>query len=124
MVLLIIFVFLAIWAVGSKPQAKKKKAGIVILGILGVLLYIFVSAGWDAAIGSFSGKVAGWPYGQYLTSLGPIITFLLFIVLTRWLIDIDWKKSVGVALVSLLFLALFLTFVPYVGQYLNYGIFS
>jgi uncharacterized membrane protein len=118
MVLLIIFVFLAVWAVGSKLQAKKRKAGIIFLGILGVLLYIFVTAGWNALIGTFSGKIDGWPYGTYLENLGPIFIFVIFIVLTRWLVDVDWVKSVDVALLSLLFLALFLTFVPYVGQYL------
>ncbi len=119
------FNFLSVRWVESKLLAQRKKTQTFIVALLGVLEFLVILWIWGAITGIFSNWIPSipWPNPQYLLILGPIIVFLVYIVLVHWLIEANWKNSTIISLVALLLLAFFLTMVPYVGEYLNFGIF-
>lgn len=126
MLLLAIFNFLAVRWVESKQLAQKKKVACFFLGVLGVLMFLLVLHVWSWFAGLFNGWIHEgsfhWPNPSPLVALGPIMVFLLYILLTRWLIEANWKNCVLISLLALLLLSLFLTFIPYAADALNFGI--
>ncbi|MHA1749978.1 MAG: hypothetical protein ACTSYF_15205 [Promethearchaeota archaeon] len=126
-ILLFVFNYLSVRWIESKQLAKKKKTQCFFTALVGLLIFLVGLWIWNAVFGSFNNWLTiegySWPNGQFLLVLGPIIVFLLYIVLVHSWIDATWKNSVFISLLSMFLLALFLTFIPFVGDYLNFGIF-
>ncbi|MFX0100355.1 MAG: hypothetical protein ACFFCS_12305 [Candidatus Hodarchaeota archaeon] len=117
--------YLATWGIESKTLAKRKKGQCFFVALIGLFMFIIVYQGWLYIISFIPELISNprWPNTTYLPILGPIIVFLIYIVLVHWLIDVSWKNCVWISLLALLLLALFLTFTPYIGDFLNFGIF-
>ena len=118
--------YLATWRIESKTLAKRKKVQCFFVALMGLLMFIIVIQGWNY-ITSLMGPIItdpfSWPDTGYLQILGPIIVFLIYIVLVHWLIDVSWKNCVWISLLAILLLALFLAFTPYLGEFMTFGIF-
>ncbi|MHA1680628.1 MAG: hypothetical protein ACTSUE_06440 [Promethearchaeota archaeon] len=125
-VLLFLFNYLAVRGVESKTLASKKKMQCFFVAVLGVLAFLIIIWIWGVLGSAVNGWISesgfSWPNGTYLSFLGPIFAFLAYIVLVHWLIDVSWKNCVIIGILALLLLALFLTFTPFVGDYLNFAI--
>lgn len=118
--------YLATWGIESKTLAKRKKVQCFLVALIGLFMFIVVIGVWGMLTGYIDGWVTGplhWPNSSYLSIIGPIVVFLIYIILVNWLIDVSWKNCVWISLLALLLLALFLTFTPYIGDFLTFGIF-
>lgn len=123
--------WLAVWGIESKTLARKKKGACVLVGVLGVLMFLIVLWLWSIIAGAMGGWVTleflnppePWPNAQYILVLGPIIVFLIYVLMVHGIIGPTWKNSTWISLLSLLILSLFLAFTPYMGEVLNFGIF-
>ena len=121
-VLLFIFNYLAVRWIESKDLARRKKGACFFVALLGVLMFIVVLWVWGLIFGPLDGWVSNphWPNAQPLLALGPMIVFLLYILIVHWLIGADWKKSIWIGILALLLLASFLAFTPYAAQYITF----
>jgi hypothetical protein len=120
-VLLFVFNWLAVRLIESKELARRKKGACFLVALIGVFMFIIVLWLW----GYINGvpvliAAINWPNMQPILALGPMIVFLLYILLVHGLIGAEWKKSVWIALLALLLLATFLAFTPYAAQYLHF----
>jgi hypothetical protein len=118
--------YLATWGIESKTLAKRKKVQCFFVALIGLLMFIIVIQGWNYITGLMGPIITdpfSWPDTNYLQILGPIIVFLIYIVLVHWLIDVSWKNCVWISLLAILLLALFLAFTPYLGEFMTFGIF-
>ena len=126
-VILFVFNWLAVRLIESKELARKKKGACFLVALIGVLMFIIVLWVWGAifgAIPSFPINIGSlhtvYPNPQPLLALGPMIVFLLYILLVHGLIGAEWKKSVWIGFLALLLLATFLAFTPFAADYLRF----
>jgi len=120
--LLFLFNWVAVLLIDSKETARKKKGACFLTALIGVLMFILVLWVWGKVFGAIPVLIPAmqWPDSQPLLALGPMIVFLLYILLVHGLIGSEWKKAVWISILALLLLAVFLAFTPYVAQYLTF----
>ena len=120
-VILFIFNWLAVRLIESKELARKKKGACFLVALIGVFMFIIVLWAWGLAFG-FPPLISAinWPNSQPLLALGPMVVFLLYILLVHGLIGAEWKKSVWISILALLLLATFLAFTPLAADYLHF----
>ena len=112
-VIVALIIFIVVILLESKTKATDKKFMIIILAFLIVLvLPIVVNAitAVLAAIGDALASIRDTP--NYLILLGPVIGFLLLLLLTKYLIDIPWDKAVWISLLILFLLYILFTIIP------------
>lgn len=123
-VLLFIFNWLAVRLIESRELARRKKGMCFLVALIGVFMFIIVIWLWSLAFGSIPPLINTqeliWPNMQPILALGPMIVFLLYILLVHGLIGAEWKKSVWIGFLALLLLATFLAFTPFAAQYLTF----
>ncbi len=127
-VIMTIFIYLAVWAIETKHKASDKKLMILLAAFLAVFLLPIIAGAIGQVLGALGGiladlRTAIYPSGQnYLTSLIPIIYFLMLFVCIKYLIDCKWESSVWISLLSLFLLYILLTLVPEIARFANLGI--
>ncbi|MFX1424916.1 MAG: hypothetical protein ACFFBE_00565 [Promethearchaeota archaeon] len=112
-IIVALIIFIVVILLESKTKATDKKFMIIILAFLIVLvLPIVVNAitAVLAAIGDALASIRDTP--NYLILLGPVIGFLLLLLLTKYLIDIPWDKAVWISLLILFLLYILFTIIP------------
>ena len=126
-VLLFFFNWLAVRLIESKELARRKKGACFLVALIGVLMFIVVLWVWGAVFGAIPsvhidiGDLHSiYPNVQPILALGPMIVFLLYILLVHGLIGAEWKKSVWIGFLALLLLATFLAFTPFAADYLSF----
>jgi len=112
----------------SKSTARARKLPTLAAAFLGVLIVPLLAQGAAIVFGAIGDLMAAWqhPLGiaprNYLMILVPVIAYLLFWVICKFLIDTTWEKSGWVALVGILLLYLIYTIFPMIPQNLPFTI--
>ncbi len=114
-----LIMYIAVRVVVSKTKASDKKFLILLLAFIGVLVIpIVVNAimlvlttigDWIAAIRNAIDPGGGQ---NFLVNFGPIIFFLLLLVLTKFLLDVTWDHALWISLLTLFILYIIYSIVP------------
>ncbi|MFX1586852.1 MAG: hypothetical protein ACFFC1_01750 [Promethearchaeota archaeon] len=122
-----LILYIAVLVVVSKTKASDKKFLILLLAFIGVLvLPIVVNAIMTVlniigdGIAAIRDAIDGG--GQnFLTNFGPIIFFLLLLVLTKFLLDVTWDHALWISLLTLFILYIIYSIVPELYQLVPFG---
>ena len=126
-VIVTLIVYIVVLLLESKTKASDKKFLILILAFIIVLLLPVVLNAINTVLTAIGDALAGIRNaiddgGQnFLTSLTPIIGFLILLVLVKLLIDIPWDKSVWVSLLTLFILYIIYCLIPELYTFLGFG---
>ena len=126
-VIMALILFLAVLLVVSKEKALNKKILIIILAIIVVLIIPFIRQVVILLLTATGDLLAAIRNGidgagnNYLLSLVPIIGFIILLILVKYLLDIPWDKSAGVALITLIILYVIYSVVPELYLFLEVG---
>jgi len=112
-IILTLILWLAVRIIVSKTKAKDKKWMIMLLSIIALIVLPLIS-GVIAQLLNLIGRIPELlPWGQnYLILLVPIVEYLLFLILVKYLISIEWGNAVWVSLLGLFLLYLLYSFFP------------
>ena len=122
-----IIIALAVILIESKIKAKNKIILIVVLALIVVLILPFIRSVVILMLTAIGDLLAGLRNlidggGQnYLLSLVPIIGFISLLVLTKYLLDVQWDKAAGISLVTLITLYIIYSFLPELYLFLQIG---
>lgn len=122
-----LIMYIAVLVVVSKTKASDKKFLILLLAFLGVLVIPIVVNAIMYVLniignGIASIRTAISPSGQnFLSNFGPIIFFLLLLVLTKFLLDVTWEHSLWISLLTLFILYIIYSLVPELYQLVPFG---
>ncbi|MFX1496871.1 MAG: hypothetical protein ACFFBH_05065 [Promethearchaeota archaeon] len=126
-VVVTLILYIAVLVVVSKTKASDKKFMILLLAVIGVLvLPIIVRA--IMLVLNFIGqgladiRTAISPSGvNFLSNFGPIIFFLLLLVLTKFILDVTWEHALWISLLTLFILYIIYSLVPELYQLVPFG---
>lgn len=112
-IIVALIIFIVVLLLESKTKALDKKYMIIILAFLIVLVLPIVVNAITAVLDAIGGALAAIrDTPNYLLLLGPVIGFLLLLLLTKYLIDIPWDKAVWISLLILFLLYILFTIIP------------
>lgn len=112
-IIVALIIFIVVILLESKTKAADKKFMIIILAFLIVLVLPIVVNAITAVLAAIGGALAAIrDTPNYLLLLGPVIGFLLLLLLTKYLIDIPWDKAVWISLLILFLLYILFTIIP------------
>jgi len=114
-------IYIAVLLIVSKTKASDKKFLIILLAFICVLIVPIIIAAIDYVLGAIGDHI---DFGgqNHLTRLTPIIGFLIIFVLSKYLLDVAWDKSIWISLLTLFFLFLLYTMVPGLYEFLRFGL--
>ncbi|MHA1340720.1 MAG: hypothetical protein ACTSRZ_11375 [Promethearchaeota archaeon] len=112
-IILTLILWLAVRIIVSKTKASDKKWMIILLSILVLIILPLVSGLIAQILNLIAQLPLLLPWGQnYLVQLVPIVEFLLFLVLVKFLISVDWGNALWISLLGLFLLYLLYSFFP------------
>ena len=126
-VIVFLIIYIVILLLESKTKASDKKFLIIILAFIIVLLLPVVLNAINEILTAIGDTLADIRNAiddggvNYLTSLTPIIGFLILLVLVKFLIDLPWDKSVWVSLLILFILYVLYCLIPELNTFLGFG---
>ena len=120
-VIVALLMFLSVLIIASKTKASDKKFIIIILAIICVLIIPIVLGAINTVL-STVGNLIAFSGSNYLTTLTPILGFLIILVLVKFFLDISWDQAVWISLLTLFFLFLLYTMIPELYSFLGFGL--
>ncbi|MFX0026173.1 MAG: hypothetical protein ACFE8M_07145 [Candidatus Hermodarchaeota archaeon] len=123
-----LIMFISVLIVVSKTKASDKKFLILLLAFIGVLvipiivnaiMYVLNIIGDGLA--QIRNAISGTGGQNFLTNFGPIIFFLLLLVLTKFLLDVTWDQSLWISLLTLFILYIIFSLVPELYNLVPFG---
>jgi len=132
-VLFWLMLWLATRIVVSKDFASDKKFMLLLTALLMVVLAPIITSALVSVlvwVGGLMVDLRGLLGGgghNYVTGLAPIISFLIFMILLKFLVGMDWKDTTWVALIGIFLLYVFYSLVPeliFMGALLLYQIYD
>ncbi len=117
-----IFLWLALWLatriIVSKDFGNRKKIMLLITALLMVLLVPIVT-GLIVSIISLPGDLMVWLRNlidgggrNYVGGMAPIIAFLIFLIILKFLVGMEWRHTIWVGLIGIFLLYLFYSLLP------------
>ena len=112
-IILGLFIYLStIWLV-SKTKAKDK----LVMEFLAAFLCIFLLPIITGAIGYVLNLIGSLPAllpwgANYMGDLVPVVAYLLFLIIIKFLLGIEWSNSVWISLITLFLLYFLYSFFP------------
>ncbi|MHA2430764.1 MAG: hypothetical protein ACXACC_07000 [Promethearchaeota archaeon] len=122
-----LIMFIAVLVVVSKTKASDKKFLILLLAFIGVLVIPIIVNAIMYVLNVIGNGIAAIRDaidngGQnFLTNFGPIIFFLLLLVLTKFLLDVTWDHSLWISLLTLFILYIIYSLVPELYNLVPFG---
>ncbi len=123
-----LIMFIAVLVVVSKTKASDKKFLILLLAFIGVLvipiivnaiMYVLIIIG--DGIAAIRNAIDPGGGQNFLVNFGPIIFFLLLLVLTKFLLDVSWDHSLWISLLTLFILYIIYSLVPELYNLVQFG---
>jgi hypothetical protein len=112
-IILGLFIYLAVWLIVSKTKAKDRLLMIFIAAFLGIFLLPIVAGAIGSILNAIGGIPALLPWGENnMGGLVPIVQYLLFIIIIKFLISLEWGNAVWITLIALFLLFLLYSFFP------------
>jgi hypothetical protein len=112
-IILGLFIYLAVWLIVSKTKAKDRLLMIFIAAFLGIFLLPIVAGAIGFVLNAIGEIPALLPWGENnMGGLVPIVQYLLFIIIIKFLISLEWGNSVWITLIALFLLFLLYSFFP------------
>lgn len=112
-IILGLFIYLAVWLIVSKTKAKDRLLMIFIAAFLGIFLLPIVAGAIGIVLNAIGSIPDALPWGtNMMGGLVPIVQYLLFIIIVKFLISIEWGNAVWITLVALFLLFLLYSFFP------------
>ena len=115
-----LILYLTIWGVASKTKAKDKVLMIFIVAAIAVWLIPVVGGyitGILVSIGDLFSFIPNTT--NHMGTFGPIILFLLLLIVVKLLLDMGWDRATWITLISLFLLFLLFSIIPYIGSYMT-----
>ncbi|UYP45830.1 hypothetical protein NEF87_002115 [Candidatus Lokiarchaeum ossiferum] len=117
-----IFLWLALWLatriIVSKDFGNRKKIMLLLTALLMVLLVPIVTGAIITVIG-LPGELMVMIRGlidngghNYVSGMAPIIAFLIFLIILKFLVGMEWRHTIWVGLIGIFLLYLFYSLVP------------
>ena len=107
------FIYLAVWFIVSKTKAKDRLLMEFLAAFLGILLLPVVAGAIGTVLDAIGSIPALLPWGENMIGgLVSIVQYLLFIIIIKFLISIDWGNAVWITLIALFLLFLLYSFFP------------
>lgn len=117
-----IFLWLALWLatriIVSKDFGNRKKIMLLLTALLMVLLVPIVTGLIVSVIG-LPGELMVMLRGlidgngrNYVSGMAPIIAFLIFLMILKFLVGMEWRHTIWVALIGIFLLYLFYSLLP------------
>ncbi|MFW9771463.1 MAG: hypothetical protein ACFFFB_00575 [Candidatus Heimdallarchaeota archaeon] len=122
-----LIMYIAVLVVVSKTKASDKKFLILLLAFIGVLVIPIVVNAIMYVLNIIGNGIAAIrtaiaPFGvNYLQNFGPIIFFLLLLVITKFLLDVTWEHALWISLLTLFILYIIYSLVPELYQLVQFG---
>lgn len=122
-----LIMYIAVLAVVSKTKASDKKFMILLLAAIGVLVIPIVVNAIMYVLNIIGSGIAAIrtaisPSGvNFLANFGPIIFFLLLLVLTKFILDVTWEHALWISLLTLFILYIIYSLVPELYQLVPFG---
>lgn len=125
-----IFLWLMLWLatrfIVSKSFASDKKVMLLLTALLAVLLVPIV-AGLIVSILDFVGQGAAWlrnvitpgVASSQVGQMTPIIAYLIFYFLLKFMVGMDWKDTLWVSLIGIFLLYVLYSALPELTQFYN-----
>ena len=117
-----IFLWLMLWLatrfIVTKDFASRKKFMLLIVALIMVVLIPLVSGivaivvGWPGAAMVWIRSLIDDGGRNYTTALVPIIIFLLFLFILKFIAGMDWKDTTWIALIALFLLYMLYSLLP------------
>ncbi|MBN1214016.1 MAG: hypothetical protein JXA99_01105 [Candidatus Lokiarchaeota archaeon] len=110
-----LIIYITVILVESKHKASDKALLIFLLALIIVVvipILLAVIATVLDAIGDPLTQLRDPPTHNFLLYLVPIFGFLLILVCTKFLIDLDWSSALWIALLAIFFLYIIFTVIP------------
>jgi hypothetical protein len=127
-VIVTLILFISVTLIESKVKAKDKIVMIVILAFIIVLILPIVIGAVSTVLGAIGDAIASLRNAidgggaNYLTQLAVIIGFLLLLLLTKFLLDIQWTTALWVSLLTLFILYLIYCLLPELNTFLGFSL--
>jgi len=118
-IILGIFIYLAVRFIVSKTKANDKKIMCLIIALIGLLVIPLISGIIGTVltlIGSLPETISG---ANYMGQLVPIIQYLLFLIVIKFLLDEDWGTATWISLIALFLLFFLYSCFPILYTYLG-----
>ena len=122
-----LIMYIAVLVVVSKTKASDKKFLILLLAFIGVLVIPIVVNAIMYVLNIIGNGIAAIrtaisPSGvNFLSNFGPIIFFLLLLVITKFLLDVTWEHALWISLLTLFILYIIYSLVPELYQLVPFG---
>ena len=117
-VVLWLMLWLATRLIVSKDFASRKKLLLLLTALIMVVIVPIVS-GFIMRVVELPGELMvlirsllGGGGQNYMGRLGPIIVFLIFIVVLKFIVGLEWNNTTWIALIGIFFLYLFYSLLP------------
>lgn len=113
-----LIMYIAVLVVVSKTKASDKKFLILLLAFIGVLVLPIVVNAIMTVLNIIGDGIAAIRNAidgggrNFLVNFGPIIFFLLLLVLTKFLLDVTWDHALWISLLTLFILYIIYSIVP------------
>ncbi len=120
-VIVALILYISVLLIASKTKASDKKFIIIILAFIFVLIIPIILGAINSVLTEV-GNLIMFSGRNHLTSLTPIIGFLIILVLTKFFISIPWDQAVWISLLTLFFLFLLYTMIPELYNFLGFGL--
>ena len=123
-----LILFISVLVVVSKTKASDKKFLILLLAFIGVLvipiivnaiMYVLIIIG--DGIAAIRNAIDPGGGQNFLVNFGPIIFFLLLLILTKFLLDVTWDQSLWISLLTLFILYIIYSLVPELYNLVQFG---
>ena len=123
-----LIMYISVLVVVSKTKASDKKFLILLLAFIGVLvipiivnaiMYVLIIIG--DGIAAIRNAIDPGGGQNFLVNFGPIIFFLLLLVLTKFLLDVTWDHSLWISLLTLFILYIIYSLVPELYNLVQFG---
>jgi hypothetical protein len=112
-IILGLFIYLAVWFIVSKTKAKDRLLMEFLAAFLGLLLLPVVAGAIGYVLDAIGSIPEALTWGHnYMGGLVPIVQYLLFIIIVKFLISIEWGNAVWITLIALFLLFLLYSFFP------------
>ncbi|MFX0031199.1 MAG: hypothetical protein ACFE8E_01075 [Candidatus Hodarchaeota archaeon] len=118
-VIVTLILYIAVILIVSKTKASDKKFLIILLALIFVLVLPIVFGAINTVL-SVIGTYIAFSGTNYLPLLTTVIGFLIILVLTKYLLDVQWDNSVWISLLTLFILFLLYTMIPGFAQFLGF----
>ncbi|MHA1820816.1 MAG: hypothetical protein ACTSU2_00870 [Promethearchaeota archaeon] len=114
-----LLLYLTVLLLTSKTKAKDKLLMIFIVAILAVWIIPLIGGAITGVLVAIGNIFSFIPHTtNQMGQLGPIIIFLIMLIVVKYLIDTTWDRAVWISLISLFFLYLMFSIIPYIGEYM------